>query len=709
MSCRLRDRAFALCIASVTLLYACGEPTGSKDTGGGGGSDATSDTMMVESDSGTDAGMADTEMADDTSAAGDTEMMSIDDYPLAQCDELDPSKCSLPWPSNLYLAPDSERTTGYQLRFGEKSLPAKSGGGVHVEPEPYRRLDGYGLGTPIMAIFPNLDTSSMATRFDIAPSVEKDAKIVLLEVQSDGSAERIPYFAELDAQADDPKDQVLFVRPAVILEEDIRYIVAFRNLKTTSGDPIEPSEAFERLRDENVESGTVLAKRKDRFEDVFKILDDQGVSRDSLTLAWDFRTASSDGIHGRMLKMRKDAFDKVGTKGPELDFEMENVEEFADQPNGNKEFDLHIGLQIEGTYEVPHYMKRVGDSRKWIFNLNEQGEVVQNGTREAKFLMRVPHTALEGEEVGVVLYGHGLLGSREEIKARVWSKMAKEHNYIFIATDWTGMAHFDRQTAIAATTEISNFQGMADRLHQGILDFLVLGRAAKHRLANLKPLTSRNVKVDTDDVHYAGGSQGGIFGQTYMALSEEITRGFLAVPGNNYSTMLQRSVNFDIFLKSMKISYPSPADRAICIAAMQQLWSGTDPVSYASHIEEEPLISGAPDKDVLLTVSKGDYQVAVVTNEVLARSDVGIPLLENYDDMHTPWNTPTVSYPHEESGIILFDYGNPWPDRQNRPPKDDGDDPHNNLGQVKRAGELVEEFFRNEKIISICGMGPCDF
>ncbi|MFB6375374.1 MAG: hypothetical protein ABEN55_20170, partial [Bradymonadaceae bacterium] len=186
------------------------------------------------------------------------------------------------------------------------------------------------------------------------------------------------------------------------------------------------------------------------------------------------------------------------------------------------------------------FLKSVSDARDWVFNTDREGNVTQNGTREANWYMRVPQSALEGEEVGVIVYGHGLLGSRKGIDREIWGELANQHNYILLATDWTGMAKDDRGTAIAGTRDISNFQGVADRMHQGILEFLLLARAANHRLADLDALTERNVNVASDQLFYMGASQGGIYGQTFMALTDQIERGFLAVPGNNYSTLLQR-------------------------------------------------------------------------------------------------------------------------------------------------------------------------
>jgi len=632
--------------------------------------------------------------------------------PVSDCDPLDPVRCALPWPSNLYLQPDESRTTGVELQFGEETLPASISGN-HPDPEPYARLDGYGLGVPIMAVFPDLNADALPGRYDIPASMAEDAKILLYEVTGEDDLERVPYWAELDAQASEENsdEQILFVRPAEILEENTRYIVAFRNLEDESGASIQPSPAFRKLRDNEVVGEPTLSNRRERFEDVFERLTGAGVDRSSLTLAWDFRTASGDGLRGRMLTMRRKALDATGQAGPELEYESEDVREFAaSEDETGRPVDSNIGLEIEGTYSVPHFMREVGDSRKWTFNLGEDGEVVQNGMRDARFLMRVPHSVLDGgEPAGVVVYGHGLLQSRDEIRSEIWSELADRYNYIVIATDWTGMAEGDRGTAASATVDISIFQGVADRLHQGMLEFLMLGRSARSHLPGLTALTSRNVTVDDEQVYFAGASQGGIYGQTVMALTEEFERGFLAVPGNNYSTLLQRSVGFDYFLNLMEGYYRTAATRALGVSTMQLLWNGVDPVNYATHIERDPIVPNPPEKDVLMTPSKGDYQVAVVTNEILSRSDAGIPTITPYDEEREPWNVPTATLPHQGSGILLFDFGNPWPDRRNRPPRDDGDDPHDNLADVEAAGQMINSFFRDGEIIDICDGGPCTF
>ena len=110
--------------------------------------------------------------------------------PSADCDPLVPEACSLPWPSNLYLVPDTTRRTGYTLTFGRRSLPENI---YHqfVDPEPFRRMDGYGLGVPIMVVFRNVDAAPLPDENAIERSLATDAPVLLFEVAGT-TLQRVP-------------------------------------------------------------------------------------------------------------------------------------------------------------------------------------------------------------------------------------------------------------------------------------------------------------------------------------------------------------------------------------------------------------------------------------------------------------------------------------------------------------------------------------
>lgn len=648
----------------------------------------------VQEDTGTDAGDANDEQPPD--------------YPLSRCDELDPEVCAFPWPSNQFLEPDDESPTDHRLTFDDETLPANAGGD-HVSPDLFDHLDGYDLGVPIMVRFPDVDGSDLPDEYEIEASLDDDASILLYEITDQG-LQRVPYWTELDQLEDDSEKRTLFVRPAVLLEPDTRYVVAFRDLTDTDGDPVQPPSAFSALVEGETEDDDVLEVRQQRFDEVFDLLDDHGIEPSSLTLAWDFVTASSEALHGPMLEIREQAADYAAETG--IDWTTDSMTEFSDDDQAD-DHDPYIGLEIEATMEVPHFMEPYeGVDGAWQLHRDDEGDITRNETRDVPVYARIPHRALEdGDEIGVVVFGHGLLGSRHQIGAEHWGRAAQQMGVAFVAVDLVGMAHTEINVAEQSIADLNHFVGIADRLHQGLAEYLLLARTAPDALEDLEPtdgVDDPELSVDAADLHYAGGSQGGIFGGSFMALTRDVDRGYLSVPGNNYSTMLHRSTNFDEFNELMEMTYPESADRNINIALMNLLWSTTEPASFLRHVRAEPF-DGDDPRDVFLAVAKGDYQVATITNENAARSDIEIPLLENYDEQREPFGAEVVDYPHSGSGTVLFDFGNPWPDPGNVPPDDDIGDPHGWLASVDGHFDQIETFFRDGEIVDICDGEPCQF
>ncbi len=616
-------------------------------------------------------------------------------WPVTQCDDLMPAACSMPWPSNLYLEPDEARETGHTLSFGVGSLPV-NWDAIGMDPEPYRRMDGYGPGEPLLVLFPNLDASQLPDENAIEDSLAEDAKILWYEV-TEGGLQRVPYWAELDGWEGDLAKKTLFVRPAVLLKEKTRYVVAFRGLQDTEGTAFEPSEAFAALRDGTTE--IPLAYRQARFNDLLGLLDAEGVPRETLTLAWDFNTASSQAMHGRLLEMRDHAFEEVGERGPLLT--ITEVVEFTEEE------DPLIALELQGTFNVPHYMKAtpaIEGHHGWVFSEDFNGQLVQNGTRDPQFWVRVPRSALSGAPHGLVQYGHGLLGNGTQVRGSFNSKIANDERLIFFACDWTGMSELDEPAINIMITELSRMPWLADRMHQGIIESLLLARAMRDRLG--VELEDRGVRINQGELFYSGISQGGIYGATYMAMSQDVTRGHLGVPGQNYSTLLHRSVDFEPFFAVVAAVYPSRADQAIALSAIQLLWNATDPVSHYRHISESPH-PDTPAHQVLGAVARGDYQVAPVTMEIVARTGL-MALMENYDDERSPALVEATAYPHTGSALTNWHFGNPWPPAVNRPPEEDElGDPHGKPRRDDEHNRQMVHFFRTGEVIDVCNGGTC--
>lgn len=615
--------------------------------------------------------------------------------------------CSMPWPSNLYLRPASHTATGYSLQFGATSLP-QNNQGKYVRPDGFALLDGYGPSTQILVLFPGIDVSTLAGEDHIERSLAPDASIVLLE-DSGGKLRRVPYWVELDGYETDPRAQTLFVRPAEILKEATRYVVAFRNLRDTTGAAIGPARPFVRLRDGDTATQPLLSARQARFDATFATLESQGIDKKSLVVAWDFVTGSNQAMHGALLQMRDDALARVGAMGPPIT--VDQVTEFVAAPDGSgKPVDANIALDVRGTFTVPNYLAEWNTEGFGGHRLNRDGKGQVNpiGSRSPRFWLRIPHSAVDGKSTphGLVLYGHGLLGSGEQVGGGFNSRIANRNNLIFFAADLTGMAEDDQASVIQTLMEVSRFPSMADRLQQGLVEWVLLARGMRARLESLPALTKYKIKVNRDELFYSGISQGGIFGGSFVALSPDVERGHLGVPGSNYSLLLQRSTDFEQFALLLGTSYPATRDQAIALSAMQLLWDATDPVTHYRHLSVDPYPGNRPHH-VLMGPARGDYQVSPLTNEVLARSGLGVDLMAHYDDERRVVGVTEQPYPKAGSGVVLWHFGNPWPTPGNHPPADNNDDPHELPRRRDSHNDQMVRFFRTGQIVDVCGGMTC--
>ena len=231
-----------------------------------------------------------------------------------RCDYLNGAVCLQPWPNDYFTVPDATTPTGRRLNLNRQSMPANTLG-VHIDPIDYNRSDGFSPGNMVIAKVPGLDTPAAFTKTgavpvtDMARYADADQPVVVINSKT---GKRQPIFTELDANPKNPSDVNLIIRPTVNFDEGGHYIVAMRNLKDANGDTIEPAEAFKDYRDRLVTPDATFEARRPHMEDLFHTLQDAGIKRKNLYLAWDFTVASEQSLTGRMLSMRDDAFHQLG-------------------------------------------------------------------------------------------------------------------------------------------------------------------------------------------------------------------------------------------------------------------------------------------------------------------------------------------------------------------------------------------------------------
>lgn len=631
-------------------------------------------------------------------------LCALDDQTIT-CDFLIEEHCLLPYPSSVFLKPDPTTPTGFRINYPRAGMPVNERG-VHIDPTEWNTLDGFSPGPIIEAVFPEgVDTvaSDVAPIWDMAHSLNANSPIVIINADT---GEHILHFAELDVSTHafgEPATGMLLIRPGIRLHEATRYIVAIRELKDPQGSALQPRRAFQILRDNLATPVQTINARRPQMEDIFAKLDQAGVPRGDLLLAWDFVTASSESLTSRALSTRDQGLAANGPGAPP--FTITSVEGTLDAPYNDKIF-----RRIRGTYTVPLFMTSADPPA--MFNLDANGVPKQNGTATAPFTVTIPLFLVTGEgaprQGRPVVYGHGLLGSGEgEVTAGNLQTLQSKYGFVLGATDWTGMSENDVTNTVKLISELSNFRQLPDRLQQAFLNFMLLGRlltAADGFVSDPAFQLNGTPLIDTQELYYYGISQGGIEGGAYMSLATETTRGVLGVGAANYSTLLQRSGDFSQYQYFFDQHYQNPYDRALVFPIIQQLWDRGEPNGYESHLIADPL-PGTPAKKILMQIGLHDSQVPNLATEIQARS-LGIPM-----PAPSAWplfQVPEMTAPFDGSAMVPYDVSATPEPLTNTPPLFDNG-VHEAIRRLDAAQSQIDAFLRPDGVVQNFCDGPCVF
>lgn len=632
---------------------------------------------------------------DDPTVRAQEPLCALDDATVA-CDFLIAAKCLLPYPSSAFLRTDPTTPTGFRLAYQRDAMPMNADG-VHIDPTEWNTLDGFSPGPLIQAFFPS-GVDVVASALPPITAVERglaaDSPTVLLDAET---GERIAHFAELDAGAADSTVPMLLIRPAVRLRDAHHYIVAMRNLVDRDGQPVQPERPFQILRDGLATPVRVINARRPQFEQLFATLAQAGVERDNLQLAWDFVTASSAALTRRALALRDRGLAANGPGAPP--FTVDSIEENVS---------AHILRRVSGHFTVPLFLNSATPPAR--LNLDASGLPLQAGTTSASFLVEIPRAAVAdgaAHPARPLVYGHGLLGSQDEVKTDYLEALADRFDFIVGGTNWIGMSEEDVTPFVPILRELSGFPAIPDRLQQAMLNFILLGRLLSrpdglvtHPAFQLEgqPL------IDTQQLYYYGNSMGGIEGGAYMALTPDTVRGVLGVGGINYSLLIPRSVYAGVFSGLIDPAYPDALDRQLVLGLIQQLWDRGEPQGYLPHLIDDPL-PGTPAKKILMQIGVYDAQVPNIGSAVEARS---LGLAAPAPSALPLFGVPEIAAPFAGSAFAPYDVDATATPLDNTPPSDDNG-VHEAVRRLDASQRQLDAFLRPDGQVTDVCPGPCFF
>jgi hypothetical protein len=653
----------------------------------------------------------------------------------ANCQPFKSQPCLLPFPNDLFTKHDASSPTGRRVHLPQAAMPTNTEG-QQIDVAEYNRNDGFSPGSAIVVRVPGLDNPGAFNKTnpvrltDMSKAFKNGAPIVVIDAKT---GKRQLIWAELDANASDPQHTTVLIHPGKNFTEGHRYIVALRDLKNKSGQTLHAPSWFEKLRD-GKSLPDAEKSQKARYSSIFKSLKKAGIARHSLYEAWDFTVESRQGLSTRLLSIRNDAFNQLGdtdlgdgqVQGNAPAFHVDNVQ--ADPAPG-------IAKYVTGTFTAPCYLTTDNCDIGGGFNYSSKNPDAVPSQKPgnlatANFYCIVPTSATGMNPARPSLYGHGLLGSGSEVTAGPVEALASEHNFVVCATDWWGLSESDVPYDISALQDLNKFPSVVDRLQQGVLNTLFLGRLLTNSdgLASDPAFQQTGTPLfDTSHAYYDGNSQGGIMGGITTAVSPDFTRAVLGVPGMDYGgLLLQRSTDFSsyaLFLYGQAPGggYTDDSLHPLILDLMQQLWDRGEADGYAAHMTSSPY-PDTPAHQVLMHVAYGDFQVSQYSAAVEARTigaKVHEPALDavRAQDQRLFYRVPAIpSYPFDGSAIVIWDSGpghtQPPPVTNTAPVESDSppvnQDPHQNPRNTVAARNQISAFLMPSGVVTdVCAGLPC--
>ena len=665
---------------------------------------------------------------------------------VAMCDALvtTPSghNCLLPWPNNAFTK-SAATPTGLLVNVNPMATPMNKSG-VHMNPKYQNQNDGFSPGSVVMIQIPNLSIteSQVATSTTIGLSgctmagtlTNAEAPIVLYDATTKTC---VPYFAELDAQDPDPTTQLLLIHPAVNYREGDRIDVLLRNLKDANGTAI-PELAGEQA----ALAGTMVPSSRSAHLKWLTTHDLANFDLSHLYAAWDFSVISAGGtsttsfhsydLADPALTMRNQAFKLVGAMTPVYRI-------FSSQVVGTE-------LQVAGAFQVPTFLTKCPTTQTGEYGSTNTGKcgsmnidahglpLLEKSTYSTKtgtwsnqlwanFICVMPTAIADAGPAQPTLYGHGLLGSADEVAGSSFVKGVAA-NMMGCGTDWSGMSASDALLVAASLGNMSNFHTNVDHMLQGFVNFQFLARlinSPKGFATNAAFQQSGRVRFTVGACQYQGYSQGGIMGGALTAISNQWTRATLGVPGENYGgLLLNRSVDWSEFQAFYDPAYPNATDQQIGLQLAQMIWDRGENDGYAESLTAHPF-AGNVAKQVFIIENYGDHQVANVSAEAFARTIGAVnhqPVFDpsalgaNQTDLPVTmqWGLSAADQTKRNQAFLeLWDYGTPTPPTVDLPPAGPayGSDPH---GYGRRTPGLVGQiytFATTGYVPDICGGAAC--
>jgi len=529
------------------------------------------------------------------SACVATERDPLDRTPLsAACDETDPVRCHLPWPSNAFTVADATTQTGLRVDVDAGELRV-----ADDDPSCLNRQDGFSRVTGVAVGLPvELDPAVLSS--DPADSLSASAPLQVITIQADHPeyATRRAYRTEVHTanQAAGVRSMVVG-RPAEVLPPSADHALIL--LDSVADDVSAPRAVRVALGLESPTSDAEVELAANYAPVAQGLLDADVDLERVLRVSWFTTRSRADGL-ARMQALVQAQRDAVA--GSQVVLDRVRTHESPD-----------IALIVNGHLtDMPSF---VDEDERMVFD--DQGLPVQTGTRDVPFRVVLPAGV---QTYPVALFGHGTGGNEDDrsFDAHLAGAGLAKVNLRF--DGWTDTDFIGTSLSFHHVFEASDrsTSRLTQALSAGpaVLDALQgeLGDVLAAETLDGVPNPAAGARPDLSQPAWLGGSLGGTMGPVVVGVEPRIQLAVFNVPGAGWTHMIPNSYFWELGLAEVVIrAYGEGLDTQHAIVMSQGCWDDVDGAVFADELRER-------DVAVLLQESMGDPVLPNVGTELLAAS-----------------------------------------------------------------------------------------
>ena len=487
--------------------------------------------------------------------------------PDKPCAEAAVTSCALPYPSDEFTLADVTSPTGIRVHMPSGIIPAAVqkalGPGATME-DAFGGADGFSALSPVIFEF---DTPVRSERIP-----HDGGDVVRVYDVTTGERQDIRVDVWTDAAFRGAPATIVIAWPVTKWDDGHRLVARAGDVKGLFTDPVAPASV--------VAAQGSLAKVRSQLSAV----DD---------MAWaDVQSATGFTVGSREAQV-----------GP-----LEQMAEIAradDHPVRNLTTEVPFWFMDHGAALVS------GEVRVTDFRDADGVASADRAPTETwvKFMLTVPKVPASANGAPVVVYGHGLLVSKETMVVVAAENARKGFATIGIDVPNHGARQAGQGGFLLDLTKPSKLGRLASIPTQGIVDHVSLVQAITEHLDDID-VSPWNLggapgdgkpDLDTSLLLYQGTSMGGVLGLAEYAVNPEFEAAYLQVPGVGIIDILSHSLLWPLFAPIIP-SAASAGDAAALLGTSTMLLDDAD----ATHLLDDLRASGRP---VMAQVGIGDQVV----------------------------------------------------------------------------------------------------